>query len=616
MASDDYYAPESKEQLLKFAARGVLPGDPELHKAYRVRSQEDFGVTPWQDRNVFQRLFDNLASAVGLQDPRDVKAAKAQDELKAIYAPIFAQVQKDPSLKTVLTGLGMIEPAQGIKQPAGLVAGAPATEQPVAPVMSTSPPGLPPAALPAPLAGVGAPLPVPGPGTVMDQQAALFNNFLENSTGQPGEYDAYKANVALPPEPSTMPTGPMVGALPPLRAGMPQPTQPVWVNGTPPPPGMLDAADLIHAPVHELTNLVGQMPVNLLDANKRRTYPPHMAQAIQTKEMEIAATAEEKAKDRSAALLAAHSDLGKLMSDRDKLNPSSADYATYQKAIELKSAEHEPRNVDTENRVAMSMFGVPFLKLTDAVVNGPAIKQLASKGYAVQPGLTQRQAVDQVIFHRQKELVEYKGLTVPMAVPLAAEKRTDLYDRTAFEKKGVLLPAPAGITTGQAATGNYVSISDKQREQLAHVEKSGTNVQMIFDMADKLLTAAGPLQAGKQWLELQAGALTKSNPDAALFVSTREALANSLSKAFGEERGVLTNRDVDRWVRALPTFGDTLTIKNQKKAIFLQIYKEAVAAQRRSIAGDNIEQSQMKIRGLIDRAEKLTVEDLVNQSKP
>jgi hypothetical protein len=64
------------------------------------------------------------------------------------------------------------------------------------------------------------------------------------------------------------------------------------------------------------------------------------------------------------------------------------------------------------------------------------------------------------------------------------------------------------------------------------------------------------------------------------------AMANNLSKAFGGERGVLTNVDVQRWVNAMKKPGDTVEVKNIKDKALKRLADAAFLAQRRAISGD------------------------------
>lgn len=92
MAESGYYTPESKKTLLEMALAGIKPGSPEFHTELGIGARH-YGVKPMEDRNVFERLFDNIAAKFNLQDPKDLKAAKDQELAATLYAPIYKHVQ-------------------------------------------------------------------------------------------------------------------------------------------------------------------------------------------------------------------------------------------------------------------------------------------------------------------------------------------------------------------------------------------------------------------------------------------------------------------------------------------------------------------------------------------
>lgn len=196
--------------------------------------------------------------------------------------------------------------------------------------------------------------------------------------------------------------------------------------------------------------------------------------------------------------------------------------------------------------------------------------------------------------------------------PLSPVERSNVFSRSDFIKTGKLTLAPSGVTAGQAARGDYINVSDKDLDQITALGPAAENFRAIFDIADKIIVAKTPLDAVLQGPLLQAKAISKTGGgDATLYETTKNALANNLAKAFGGERGVLTNVDVKRWVDALPTFYDTEEVKNKKKAIFTRIYNAAEQAQRLSIVGDVPKAEARQLRKLLN-----DVETLHEQSQP
>ena len=71
----------------------------------------------------------------------------------------------------------------------------------------------------------------------------------------------------------------------------------------------------------------------------------------------------------------------------------------------------------------------------------------------------------------------------------------------------------------------------------------------------------------------------------------------------------MTDQDIARWVATIPTFRDTVKTKEAKKAIFNEIKGNALRAQRRAIAGDDLNavrsELQQSVQPLLKRADAL-----------
>jgi hypothetical protein len=187
-------------------------------------------------------------------------------------------------------------------------------------------------------------------------------------------------------------------------------------------------------------------------------------------------------------------------------------------------------------------------------------------------------------------------VSVQMATPAPVKERTNIIDRKEFLKTGKLVLPQRGVTEGQLRSGDFTEISDKQKEAWGEIENSGQTLNALFGMVEPLITAKTPAQALKQYAALSVGAVSKKNAAAATYMADSEAFSSRMARVFGSEVGVLTQGDVDRWKRALPTFGDTVDVKNQKKKVFLDIYKQSRAMAMKKIAGEDITEDLNKLR--------------------
>jgi hypothetical protein len=210
-----------------------------------------------------------------------------------------------------------------------------------------------------------------------------------------------------------------------------------------------------------------------------------------------------------------------------------------------------------------------------------------------------------------KALEEYGRLfpegrrDVQMGTPAPVKERSNIIDRKEFLKTGKLVLPPRGVTEGQLRGGDFTEITDKQKEAWGEVENSGLTLKSLFDMVEPLITAKTPAQALKQYANLSVGAISKKNPAAATYAADSEAFSSRMARVFGSEVGVLTQGDVDRWKRALPTFGDTVAVKDQKKKVFMDIYNQSRAMAIKKIAGEDISGDVVKLQATLDKVDKI-----------
>jgi hypothetical protein len=198
---------------------------------------------------------------------------------------------------------------------------------------------------------------------------------------------------------------------------------------------------------------------------------------------------------------------------------------------------------------------------------------------------------------------EEKAEQIKQAQPLAPKERSNLFSRKAFMESGRLEGLPAGISKGEAARADVIELSDKQLGEIQALDNAVMDMNVLFKEADKLITAKSWKEAKfKQSVLLHGGAVSGANADAAAYKADVEAFSTNLARAFGHEKGVLTDQDIRRWLATLVTFGDTVATKEKKKSIFREIADNAVKAQRRVMAGDDLMRVRAELKSRIEPA--------------
>lgn len=113
----------------------------------------------------------------------------------------------------------------------------------------------------------------------------------------------------------------------------------------------------------------------------------------------------------------------------------------------------------------------------------------------------------------------------------------------------------------------------------------------VLDTARKLITAKGPADAVMQYAKINAGAVTRTNTDAKVFLDTTKAFSSLLTRAAGE-KGVLTNMDVQRIINGLPNPGDTKDIMEEKAVKFDALFKSQFQSAMQAYIGQTGQVSQ------------------------
>lgn len=127
---------------------------------------------------------------------------------------------------------------------------------------------------------------------------------------------------------------------------------------------------------------------------------------------------------------------------------------------------------------------------------------------------------------------------------------------------------PMGTTWGDLVNAGKPLTSPTQRAGLHELDTGRYMLEHIATLSKELFTDSDWKMAYAQSFPipgtLRFGAMTGSNPKARLYDQQRQALLGILSRQIGAERGVLTDRDITRLATALPYWGDTDAVANQK----------------------------------------------------
>jgi len=124
----------------------------------------------------------------------------------------------------------------------------------------------------------------------------------------------------------------------------------------------------------------------------------------------------------------------------------------------------------------------------------------------------------------------------------------------------------------KAPPGNITpTFAGKIAEAKSSFAAADSMLDTIEEAAKKVVTAKGWTGVPSQYVGATLGAITRANPDAAVYLATRDAFASMLTRAAGE-KGVLTTQDVQRIINALPSTGDTVEIANRKLEQLRSLY--------------------------------------------
>jgi hypothetical protein len=223
----------------------------------------------------------------------------------------------------------------------------------------------------------------------------------------------------------------------------------------------------------------------------------------------------------------------------------------------------------------------------------------------------------------QKTASAQSQLGARMQEPAKPEDLSNMFSGKALLSGHSLEPVAPQSTMQLRTNPDNIKVTPDEQIKYGNIIKSKAAGKDLFDMAQALFTAkSGPemLKQQSQWAmfgsELTAGAGALINPSMKTYNDVLEAWAGNNAKALGGEVGVLTNVDINRWVRTFPGGSDTPTTIAAKRKIFNQMTdlvratQEQILAGRLSVTRDaagNITNKDIrqKIEGLLGSAEGL-----------
>lgn len=193
---------------------------------------------------------------------------------------------------------------------------------------------------------------------------------------------------------------------------------------------------------------------------------------------------------------------------------------------------------------------------------------------------------------------------VQMSTPAPIKERSGVFDRNKLAENLDLRQAPPGISEGDLRKGEFVELSEKEQSLVSDFKIAKKTSDSVFKTAEALITAKKPTEAAVQAATLWGGAMTGSNPVAAAYVSDLESLSSRIARLV--EVGVMTDRDVNRWKSVFPSFGDTVSVLQTKRAIFNEIQNEAERLMKMRLSGKSIEGEKSELEAILNKTNQLS----------
>lgn len=200
---------------------------------------------------------------------------------------------------------------------------------------------------------------------------------------------------------------------------------------------------------------------------------------------------------------------------------------------------------------------------------------------------------------------------VTLAGP-ADVSEVDLFVRRGDTVEKVLTP---GLTVADKMSGKYgIVLKPKQQEDIAGLETARLQSGEVFNMATKLFTAkdsAGIIRQKAIEFDVRyGGGAARHDPLWKTYTDELDAWAGRFARVLGTERGVMTDKDIDRWVKTFPSASDSADVIKQKIALFNKMRKYVLEVNIKMIMGEMPTGQSKEVRdtinGFLGNAEQLT----------
>lgn len=187
-------------------------------------------------------------------------------------------------------------------------------------------------------------------------------------------------------------------------------------------------------------------------------------------------------------------------------------------------------------------------------------------------------------------------------VPLGLAELSKLY-RYNPVTKDMEIPTDPEMTGRQAKESGFRPLTEKQNKSITDLDDTMGLISEIRSITNRLITATGTSEGITHGTALTAksylpGTLAK------IYSDKKEAFLGILSRTLGQEKGVLTDRDIQRVSGAMPGFYETVKSKDFKNETLLRILDIARDARMRAIFGGKpTVDARKSIEALLDKLE-------------
>lgn len=175
-------------------------------------------------------------------------------------------------------------------------------------------------------------------------------------------------------------------------------------------------------------------------------------------------------------------------------------------------------------------------------------------------------------------------LTTQATRVLPPKEASHLIDKEAYAQYGMLKFPDGPVTEREAGDrSKYAYIGEKEKDAISRLTMAKATVDAYLDATKELIKAKSAGASFYQAIKAHLGAFTRANPVAAAVIGDRKPFASWLARLV--EVGVLTDDDLNRWEKVLPTERDTVASAQAKIDLLRALFHHADMALREIIVG-------------------------------